>query len=317
MDNVIVIVGPTAVGKTKLSIDLAQWFEVEIISGDSMQIYKGMDIGTGKITKDEREKIPHYMIDIKEPSETFSVAQFQTYVQKYIKEINARNKIPILVGGSGLYIQAVLFDYNFSTRKRNEKVTQKLQQRLKEEGKDVLYQELQQIDKEQAEKIHPNNYRRVIRALEIYETTGLTMTEIHQQQKRTARYNHLLIGLEMERNRLYNQINKRVDQMIKDGLIEEVERLYKQGLEKCQAMQAIGYKEIIPYIKGEMTLEQATDMLKRNSRRYAKRQYTWFKNKMDVNWYAMDQYTEDTFKSIVNKIENKFSSKYKQGHKRS
>ncbi len=310
MKNVIVIVGPTAVGKTKLSIDLAKCFHAEVISGDSMQVYKGLDIGTGKITEHEKNGIPHFMLDIKEPDESFSAAEYQRLVQKHIEEINDRNKVPILVGGSGLYIQSVLYDYNFNNRKRDNHITKKLEQRLQEEGNQALYDELKQIDQEQAQKIHPNNYRRVIRALEIYETTGLTMTEIHKKQKNNPRYNHIMIGLEMDRKTLYNQINKRVDQMVTDGLIEEVTFLYKQGYENCQSMKAIGYKEIIPYIKGEVDLDTAVETLKRNSRRYAKRQFTWFKNQMDIEWFQIDTSNSNLFPSIVHTIENTITKKY-------
>ncbi|MEI3611782.1 tRNA (adenosine(37)-N6)-dimethylallyltransferase MiaA [Pseudogracilibacillus sp. SO30301A] len=310
MKNVIVIVGPTAVGKTKLSIDLAKCFHAEIISGDSMQVYKGLDIGTGKITEQEKNGIPHFMLDIKEPDESFSAAEYQTLVQKHIEKINDREKVPILVGGSGLYIQSVLYDYNFNNRKRDNQKTKKLEQRLQAEGNQALYEELKQIDHEQAKKIHPNNYRRVIRALEIYETTGLTMTEIHQQQKNSPRYNHIIIGLEMDRKTLYNQINKRVDQMVAEGLIEEVTFLYNKGYENCQSMKAIGYKEIIPYVKGEVDFNIAVETLKRNSRRYAKRQYTWFKNQLDIEWFQTDIYNNTPFQSIVHTIENAITKKY-------
>lgn len=304
MDKLIVIVGPTAVGKTKLSIDLAKRLPAEIISGDSMQVYKGMDIGTGKVTEEEASGIPHYMIDIKEPDESFSAAQFQELVQHHIREINARGKIPILVGGSGLYIQGVLYDYTFPI-KRDENVTKKLEKRLEKEGIDALYNELQRVDFEQAQKIHPNNYRRVIRALEIYETTGMTMSEIHKKQKKTPKYNHYLIGLEMDRETLYNQINLRVDKMIEDGLVEEVKRLLDKGYENTQAMQAIGYKEIVPYLKGETDLHTAVEILKRNTRRFAKRQYTWFKNKLDVHWYTLTTTNyEQVFQDILSDIRN-------------
>lgn len=287
VDKIIVIVGPTAVGKTKLSIELAKRLKAEIISGDSMQVYKGMDIGTGKITEEEKQHIPHFMLDMKEPNESFSVADYQTNVQKCIKEINLRNNVPILVGGSGLYIQAVLYDYHFSDQKRDEQITKRLERRLEKEGNIALYNELKAIDEEQAQKIHPNNYRRVIRALEVYETTGLTMSEMHQKQSKCAKYHQIMIGLEMDRKTLYNQINDRVDEMIEDGLVDEVQKLYDKGYEHCQSMQAIGYKEIIPYLKGETDLQTAVELLKRNSRRYAKRQYTWFKNKMDIKWYEL------------------------------
>lgn len=288
-ETVIAIVGPTAVGKTKLSLDLAKKLRGEIISGDSMQIYKGMNIGTGKVTETEKGNIPHYMIDIIEPNQTFSVAEFQQQVRMYIDCILSKNKLPILVGGSGLYMDAILYDYQFANRKRNDKITKKLEEIYKKEGIGPLFSELQRIDPEQAKKIHPNNFRRVIRALEIYQTTGKTMTEIHKTQKKTAKYNHILIGLEMKREILYNQINQRIDAMIDNGLINEVRELFERYGEHYQAMQGIGYKEIIPFIKGEDTLENCIELLKQHSRRYAKRQFTWFKNKMDVKWYAMDE----------------------------
>lgn len=299
MEKVIAIVGPTAVGKTKLSIDLAKQLNAEIISGDAMQVYKGMDIGTGKIKQTEMNGIHHYMLDILEPDLPFSVAAYQKQVQNYIKTINEKKKLPILVGGSGLYIQAVLYDYNFSNRKRDSEVTKRLEKRLQDEGNMALYNDLKKLDSAQAEKIHPNNYRRVIRALEVYETTGQTLSENHQRQKNEAKYNHILIGLEMNRETLYNQINQRIDQMVDDGLLKEVTELYQQGYEHYQSMKAIGYKELIPYIKGEIDLDNAIELLKRNSRRYAKRQYTWFKNKMDIQWYELD---DENYEAKMNEI---------------
>lgn len=291
--TVIVIVGPTAVGKTKLSIEIAKKFNGEIISGDSMQVYKSLDIGTAKITDDEKQGIPHYMIDIKEPDESFSVADYQTYVEHYISEIDSHQKLPIIAGGSGLYIQAALFDYNFSTQARDEKVTQKLEAVLKTQGAITLHNKLKQIDPNQAAKIHQNNHRRLIRAMEIYETTGMTMSEYQDQQSNDSPYNLIFIGLEMDRDLLYTRINARVDKMLELGLLDEVKLLYNQGYENCQSMRGIGYKEFIPYFKGDQGLEQATEILKKNSRRFAKRQYTWFKNKLDVDWYAITPDTID------------------------
>lgn len=301
MEKVIIIVGPTAVGKTKLSIDLAKRLNTEVISGDSMQVYKGMNIGTGKVTETEMENIPHHMLDILHPDEAFSVAEYQRMVQQKINQINNTDKIPLLVGGSGLYIQAVLYDYIFSEQKRDETLTKELEKRMEAEGNLVLYNELKQLDPNQASAIHPNNKRRLIRALETYYTTGKTMSERHAKQQHTPIYEHVLIGLEMDREQLYNQINQRVDQMIEHGLIEEVTYLYEQNYEHTQAMKAIGYKEIIPYLKGETDLETAVSLLKRNSRRYAKRQYTWFKNKMNIQWYNLSEKKYDT---IVEEIMN-------------
>ncbi|MBR3121499.1 tRNA (adenosine(37)-N6)-dimethylallyltransferase MiaA [Oceanobacillus profundus] len=291
--NVVAIMGPTAVGKTKLSIELAKRFNGEIISGDSMQVYKGLDIGTAKIKQAEMQGIPHHMLDIREPDEDFSAADFKELVQQYIAEITARGKLPIIVGGSGLYIQAALYDYNFSDRKRDPLLTKEMEEIVKLEGIMPLYQRLEQIDPEQAKKIHPNNHRRVIRALEIYETTGMTMSEYEKNQVMESPYNPILLGLEMPRALLYERINDRVDQMIEKGLKTEVKKVYDEGYASCQSMKAIGYKEWISYFKGEQSLEGTVELLKRNSRRYAKRQYTWFKNKMDVTWYSVTPSTID------------------------
>ncbi|PAV30080.1 tRNA (adenosine(37)-N6)-dimethylallyltransferase MiaA [Virgibacillus profundi] len=285
--TVIAIVGPTAVGKTKLSIEIAKRFNGEIISGDSMQIYKGMNIGTAKITTDEMQGIPHHMIDIKNADETFSAADFQYYVRKYVDEITARQKLPIIVGGSGLYIQAALYDYNFSVQKKDDSVTKKLEEIVEAEGITPLYSRLKDIDPVQAEKIHPNNHRRVIRALEIYETTGLTMSKYQEKQDFRPVYNSLILGLEMDRELLYDRINKRIDSMLDDGLLDEVKQMYQAGYGNKQSMKAIGYKEFIPYLDGEQSIENSIEILKRNSRRYAKRQYTWFRNKMDITWYTI------------------------------
>lgn len=285
--TVIAIVGPTAIGKTKLSIEIAKQFGGEIISGDSMQVYKGMDIGTAKVTEEERQGIPHYMIDMLEPHEDFSVANFQTHVQSYITQITSNKKIPIIVGGSGLYIQAALYNYNFSNQKRNEKITKRLENEIAAEGITPLYKRLENIDPGQAAKIHPNNHRRVIRALEIYEITGKTMTEYQQEQNRESLYDVIFIGLKMERKLLYHLINKRIDKMLEKGLEAEVKNLYTQGLKDCQSMKAIGYKEFIPYFEEKESLSKVIETLKRNSRRYAKRQYTWFKNRLNINWYPV------------------------------
>lgn len=301
--TVIVIVGPTAVGKTKLSIDVAKKFNGEIISGDSMQVYQGMDIGTAKIRREEMEDVPHHMIDIKLPDESFSVADFQRTVQAHIKDIHARNKLPILVGGSGLYIQAVLYDYNFPKQTRDPEFTETLEQEVKQNGIMPLYKKLQTIDPEHAQTIHPNNHRRIIRALEVYQLTNKTVSEHQRYQKNESPYNIKFIGLEMERAALYNRINERIDEMIKNGLENEVKGLYDKGLRDCQSMKAIGYKEFIPYFEGKQTKEETIELLKRNSRRYAKRQYTWFKNKLDIKWYTIIPGHEyETFKNILKEL---------------
>ncbi|QKY69101.1 tRNA (adenosine(37)-N6)-dimethylallyltransferase MiaA [Lentibacillus sp. CBA3610] len=298
--TVIAIVGPTAVGKTGLSVEIAGRFNGEVISGDSMQVYKGLDIGTAKITDEEKQGVPHYMLDIKHPEESFSVADYQRLVQHYIEEIDSHGKVPIIAGGSGLYIQAALFDYHFSRQRRDEKVTQQLERRLNDQGADVLYNYLQRVDPDQAAKIHPNNHRRLIRALEVYETTGITMSEYQKNQTDQSPYNPIFIGLEMDRDLLYKRINNRVDQMLDQGLLEEAKSLYNHGYENHQAMRGIGYKEFVPYLKGEQPFDETVRLLKRNSRRYAKRQYTWFKNKMNVNWYTITpEKSKETFRNIL------------------
>lgn len=285
--KLLVIIGPTAVGKTKLSIEMAKRYNGEIISGDSMQIYRGMDIGTAKITKDEMEGIPHHLIDIKEPDENFSVAEFQLLVRAKIDEIAKKGKLPIIAGGTGLYIQSVIYDYQFSDVPGDESYRLMLEGKVKEIGNDALYKELLAVDPESASQIHPNNVRRVIRALEIFQLTGKTMQEYQSTQQPDLLYNTAIVGLTMEREKLYARINDRVDLMMKEGLIEEVKSLYQQGLRDCQSIQAIGYKEIFAYFDGIVTLEEAIANLKQNSRRYAKRQLTWFRNKMEVAWFDM------------------------------
>jgi tRNA dimethylallyltransferase len=285
--KLLVIIGPTAVGKTKLSIELAKRFNGEIISGDSMQIYRGMDIGTAKIKKNEMGGIPHHLLDIRDPEEKFSVAEFQQLVRSKISEIAKKGKLPMIVGGTGLYIQSVLYDYQFSDAPADEGFRKELEEKVKERGSQILHQELVEIDPESASHIHPNNARRVIRALEIYHCTGKTMSEYQEKQQPDLLYDTALVGLTMERELLYERINLRVEMMLEEGLLDEVKRLYQQNLRDCQSIQAIGYKEIYEYLDGLVTLEQAVDQLKQNSRRYAKRQFTWFKNKMDVKWFDM------------------------------
>lgn len=293
------IIGPTAVGKTKTSVELAKSLKGEIISGDSMQIYKTMDIGTAKVKKEEMQGIPHYLIDIKEPQEAYSVAEFQRDVRNKIDDISSKGHIPIIVGGTGLYIQSVLYDYQFSESGKDEETRLRLEKRSQEIGVDKLHQELTDIDPKSAANIHPNNVRRVIRALEIFYTTGKTMSEYQDTQQPEPLYDIALIGLTMDRERLYERINLRVDLMMKEGLLREVQTLHNNGIRDCQSIQAIGYKELYAYLDGKVTLEQAVDDLKQNSRRYAKRQLTWFRNKMDVTWIDM---TDGEFEQKLSQI---------------
>lgn len=306
-DKLIVLVGPTAVGKTELSIEIAKAFNGEIVSGDSMQIYRGMDIGTAKINKEEMDGVPHHLIDIKDPDEPFSVAEFQQLVRIKIKEIITRGHQPIIVGGTGLYIQAVLYDYQFSDEPKNEKIRIQLEDRVQKGETMQLYEQLQKIDPKTASNIHPNNSRRVIRALEVYYTTGKTMSEIQSTQKSSMLYQTALIGLTMDREKLYERINKRVDLMMKQGLLEEVKSLYNSGLDReAQSIKAIGYNELFGYLDGHYSLQEAVELLKKNSRNFAKRQLTWFRNKMDVSWFDMTDVGEELkmekTKEIINFI---------------
>lgn len=297
--TIVCIVGPTAVGKTALSIDIAKKYQGEVISGDSMQVYRGMDIGTAKVTENEKQGISHHLIDILDPDENFSVFDFKSRVTDIIADIHARGHLPIIAGGTGMYLDSVIKDYQLSDEKRDPRFEQALTKEINTNGIEVVYQRLVQIDPTQAQKIHPNNHRRVIRALEVYDRTGKTMTEHQEEQSVHSPYNVILIGLEMDREQLYDRINKRVDLMLANGLIEEARYFYHQGLKEAPAMRAIGYKELIPYFEGEVTESAAIELLKRNSRRYAKRQYTWFKNKMDVTWYNI---TPETKNKVFQKI---------------
>jgi tRNA dimethylallyltransferase len=286
-EKLIVIVGPTAVGKTKTSIEVAKRFNGEIISGDSMQIYRGMDIGTAKISSEEMEGIPHHLIDIKDPQEPFSVAEFQHRTNPLITDITNRNKVPIIVGGTGLYIRSVTHDYDFTEVTSNNPYRKELEEFATQQGNVTLHEKLKEIDYDSYTKIHPNNVKRVIRALEIYKESGKTMTQYLAEQEHVERYDHIIIGLTMEREKLYERINHRVDMMMQEGLIEEVKALYDQGIKDCQSVLAIGYKELYQYFDGKCTLDEAIETLKRNSRRYAKRQLTWFRNQMEIEWVDM------------------------------
>ncbi|MFJ7755058.1 tRNA (adenosine(37)-N6)-dimethylallyltransferase MiaA [Peribacillus muralis] len=287
--KLLVIIGPTAVGKTKMSIEMAKLFNGEIISGDSMQVYKGMDIGTAKIKREEMEGIPHYLLDIKEPDEPFSAAEFQERANACIEDIQSRGKLPIIVGGTGLYIQSVIHDYQFSEAPSDLEYREGLEMQIRESGIDPVFDQLRKVDPESANRIHPNNVRRVIRALEIFHCTGKTMSEQLDDQPTELKYETCIIGLSMEREKLYQRIDQRVEGMVEEGLIQEVRSFYDQGLKDCQSIQAIGYKEIYDYFDGRVSVDEAVETLKQNSRRYAKRQLTWFRNKMDVIWFNMTE----------------------------
>ena len=286
--DVVAIIGPTASGKTALSIRLAKEIDGEIINGDSMQIYRGLDIGTAKITKEEMEGIPHHLLDIKEPSESFSVAEYQQLVRGKIEEIQSRGKMPIIVGGTGLYVQSVLYDFQFTKQEINEQARDDYDKELQQIGPEAMHQKLVQIDPVAAAQIHPNNTRRIIRALEMAQLAGVSRAEEQFNRGDIPLYKHLIIGMNMEREKLYERINLRVDLMMEAGLLEEVRSLFDAGIRDVQSIKAIGYKELYAYFDGLISLEEAIEQIKQNSRRYAKRQLTYFRNKMDVQWIGND-----------------------------
>lgn len=310
---ILIIVGPTASGKTKLSIDIAKKFDGEIISADSMQIYKNMDIGTAKITHEEMKGIPHYMIDIIEPDKEFSVAEYEKMAKPIIKDVYYRNKLPVIVGGTGLYINSIVYIMNFSDFVSNSDFRNEMKILADKYGNDYLYNKLKIIDSNAASKIHPNDLRRIIRALEVYEFTGKPISHYQEEssKKTNPDYNPLMIGLNY-RNRdiLYEKINKRVDEMIKNNLIDEVVKLLKIGYNKnSTSMQALGYKEIVEYLNGQIPLMEAIENLKKRTRRYAKRQITWFNSYKFIKWFFADDFDsyEDLKKNIINYLAGKLN----------
>ncbi len=286
--DVVAIIGPTASGKTALSIKLASLLGGEIINGDAMQVYKRLDIGTAKITEGEMQGIPHHLLDIKEPTENFSVAEYQQLVRAKMKEITKRGKLPIIVGGTGLYVQSVLYDFQFTKDEIDEEARKVYYEELEKMGPEAMHARLVAIDPKTAETIHPNNTRRVIRALEMAELSGTSKAKEEHNRGDIPLYNHLIFGLDMDREKLYERINLRVDIMMEKGLLEEARALYDEGIRDTQAVKAIGYKELFAYFDDRCTLEEAVEAIKQNSRRYAKRQLTYFRNKMDVNWVTGD-----------------------------
>lgn len=282
--DVVAIIGPTASGKTALSIELATLLDGEIINGDAMQVYKRLDIGTAKITEGEMQGIPHHLLDIKEPTENFSVAEYQQLVRAKIKEITSRGKLPIIVGGTGLYVQSVLYDFHFTKDEIDEEARNTYYTELEKIGPEAMHARLAALDPKTAETIHPNNTRRVIRALEMVELSGTSKANEEHNRGDVPLYHHLILGLDLDREKLYERINLRVDIMMEKGLLEEAKALYDEGIRDTQAVKAIGYKELFAYFDGRSTLEEAIEAIKQNSRRYAKRQLTYFRNKMDVKW---------------------------------
>lgn len=310
----IILTGPTAVGKTKASIGLAKAVDGEIISADSMQVYRHMDIGSAKIKPEEMEGIPHHLIDVLEPDDEFHVVKFQQLAKKAMREIWERGHIPIVTGGTGFYIQALLYDINFDENEKEDACRKELEAYAREHGAEALHEKLALVDPASAEMIHPNNIKRVIRALEFYEQTGKRISEHNEtQRQRESPYAFAYFVLTDDRAHLYERINRRVDQMIEEGLVNEVQALKDKGYTKqLVSMQGLGYKEILDYLDGNCTLEEAIYTIKRDTRHFAKRQLTWFKRERDVIWinkqsfgYDAEQILDEMLSKLPWKAEKK------------
>ncbi len=283
--KVIVICGPTASGKTVLSIQLAQKINGEIISSDSMQIYKDMNIGTAKPDKQEMQGIKHYLLDFVEPNQRYSVADYKKDAENAIEDILQKGKVPIIVGGTGLYVDSLIYGIEYPNIEFDENYRKKLEKRAEKEGLEKLYEEARKIDPQAMEKISRNDQKRILRVLEIYNATGKTKTEQEiESRKNEVKYDYRVFAINMDREKLYDRINKRVDIMIQKGLIEEVENLLKKYNEFPTAMQGLGYKEVVEYLQGKVLKEDMIENIKRESRRYAKRQITWFKKNKQTIW---------------------------------
>lgn len=296
----IVLTGPTAVGKTALSIKLAKKIGGEIISADSMQVYKYMDIGSAKITVEQMQGVPHHLIDVLNPEDEFNVYTFQTMAKESLKEIYERGHIPIVAGGTGFYIQALLYDINFEPEEENAEIRKTLEKLQKEKGSHYLYELLKEKDPDSALEIHENNVKRVIRALEFYELNGIPIS-LHnkEQRKKETAYCSCYFVLNDDRRKLYERIDKRVDEMLDHGLLQEVRKLKDMGY--CRdmvSMQGLGYKEMLSYLDGELSFEDAVYLIKRDSRHFAKRQLTWFRREKDVIWIDKQAFSYDDEKIL-------------------
>ena len=296
----IVVAGPTASGKTSLAIDIAKTLDGEIVCADCMQIYKYMDIGTAKATKEEQAQCPHHLMDIVEPDCEFSVADYTELAHKTISDIVSRGKTPIMCGGTGLYIDSVVNDVEFGEFENDYTLRRELEELAKKEGSQRLIDMLSEFDPLSAKKLHPNNLKRIIRAIEFYKVSGIPISEHqHMTKLKESRYNAVEFIIDRERYELYDRINRRVDIMMDEGLADEVKTLMDRGYSpKLNSMQGIGYKELIAYFNGKSTLDEAVDAIKQNSRRYAKRQLTWFRRNENIHWLSPDNALEEALKTL-------------------
>ncbi len=300
----VILTGPTAVGKSSLSIALAKKINAEIISADSMQVYRHMDIGSAKITPEEMCGVPHYLIDELEPAEEFHVVRFVELAKQHMETIYAKGKIPLIVGGTGFYIQALLYDIDFTEQECDEAYRNRLEQLADEKGVEYLHEMLREVDPESAEAIHANNRKRVIRALEFYHLTGEKIS-VHNERERAKEspYNFAYFVLSDDRATLYERIDRRVDAMVEQGLVEEVRRLKEMGCNRDMvSMQGLGYKEILAYLDGDCTLAEAVYIIKRETRHFAKRQLTWFRRERDVIWFDKNTYRHNDDQILADMI---------------
>ncbi|WP_340023947.1 tRNA (adenosine(37)-N6)-dimethylallyltransferase MiaA [Paenibacillus sp. FSL K6-1096] len=310
--KVLVLLGPTAVGKTRLSLELAEALGAEIISGDSMQVYRGMDIGTAKIPPAEMNGIPHHLIDIHNPHEAYSVAEFQEQGARLIEEISGRGKLPFIVGGTGLYIESLCYGFRFSEAVADEAFRSEQEAYAEAHGAEALHARLAAVDPVSAERLHPNDRRRIIRALEIHHQTNVPLSDSLAVQKKESPYDLCLIGLTMDRQILYKRIEDRIDQMLAEGLVAEVQGLLEKGYGRSLvSMQGLGYKEIAAYLEGETTLAEAVVLLKRDTRRFAKRQLSWFRHMKEIQW--VDVLESGNFSENFEKIRAIIAGKFLSG----
>jgi len=290
--KVLVLVGPTAVGKTELSLCLAQELAAEIISADSMQVYRGMDIGTAKPTPKERQRVPHHLLDVVDPDESFNVADYVDLAAAVLRRLQVKGTTPLLTGGTGLYVDALLEGFLFPDTPADPRIRKELEEQAREDPSS-LYAELQQVDPASAMRLHPNDLRRIIRALEVYRRTGEPISALQQKRaQHQSPYDPLYIGLTRDRGELYERINRRVDLMLEAGLVQEVAGLLEKYPHQPTALQALGYKEIASFLRGEVTLAEAVDTLRRDTRRYAKRQLSWFRRNKRIFWFNRTGLTE-------------------------
>ena len=300
----VILVGPTAVGKTAASIGLAKALNGEIISGDSMQIFKGLDIGTAKISKSEMDGVVHHLIDIKEPWESFSAAEFKRLADEAIADIHSRGKLPIIVGGTGFYINSVLYEYHFGEAETDETYRAQLQQYLELHGNDALWQLLLEKDPASAGRLHSNDTKRVMRALEVLHVTGIPASERQNTvDRQTMRYDAVYIALNLPREILYQRINHRVEQMMAEGLEQEVRNALAQGVpQDALSMTSLGYRQMIQYFNGEISLERAVELIQRDTRHFAKRQLTWFRHDPNIQWVDKDGKTDAQIQQELLKV---------------